>query len=1089
MTSRLRHTSWRGAAASLALLCCVLQASPALAWKPIMHVYLAEQARLEALQRQGSVSLQRVDFWGQSITGDVGVFAMSPADYAAVRDYPAYYRAGVLGPDAYPDVLFGQTVIHPATNSRGPTGGADSWLRQLVLAANTPQERAFALGFVAHGVGDMFGHTMVNEYAGGPFVLGDNARKHLVVEGWVGHNTPPFDTALYTSRGDDPYRIDTQAVNGFIYEQFINARRSRDGSQKNVAWQLMETAPNTTLPGIFTRTRARLLDAQEEHFSKLTWLKERRRKEVRQCGQGNVFACGRALDLARRILKMQTLGRIRIEYNEAWVKDIDRGLRAWPATSTQVARALFMNPDRQMNTDLAKQHLTNYAFNHACSMAGAPDASCTVLSIVRAVLNIIAIPFDLLSALKEELLNYLVKKATGNDIPEWKEIFQAQATHVDLHLPRPSGTPSTSSELNGLMHLTSGKFDETRFAPAFNTVAGIKMSMISDRAPWVSALQQAGLTASQADWTLDWDFTGQIHLDYLTTFDGDNQWQGVESKFRDNLPGRPLRLAYVPSVFATFFMQQKGDTHDAPNRQWLQVLPPNRTLIEETGSPELGIYVLYGGIRFGIPSPEVFDQLGFRWEDVRKVQWGMFYRIPNSPVPITSLGAFLHGWNSKAPGSRYAEFQNGAVYSHVLYGVHGVMGPALQEWTKYGREHGALGYPTKTTFTEADGTQRTLFSGGNIACHESMGCRTKVGLDTQLVGDFRGLGRDQLMLINNSPYGGRIQVMDYGTTTLGGVIKYRETYEESAVFNAWHDNEDVLLSGDFMGLGRDQVMFINRNPGDRIMVADFGDTQPLAKIRYFMSAANATYLQGWLDANDLQYVGDFMGRGHDQVLFINRGSSGAKMMIVDFANGSATGEVVYLASAAGMFAGWLDADDEKHLAGDFLHLGHDQLMIFNQGGTGGRMGIYDFKSGSAGTLRYLENWNSPLGLLSSWVDAGDRRIAGDFAGLGYDQLLLANLDSPGGKMIIYDFKGALENNAQARYFLEGSSGFFEGWIDSDDFWFAGDFKGLGRTQGMFMNRGGIGGRLYIHSFQGGAPGQGLYRESWGESGMLDAWTD
>src|SRR6266545_6937228 len=44
----------------------------------------------------------------------IGVVPLHNAEVVeAVRAYPAYYRAGTLGPDVYPDLIGGQLWVHP----------------------------------------------------------------------------------------------------------------------------------------------------------------------------------------------------------------------------------------------------------------------------------------------------------------------------------------------------------------------------------------------------------------------------------------------------------------------------------------------------------------------------------------------------------------------------------------------------------------------------------------------------------------------------------------------------------------------------------------------------------------------------------------------------------------------------------------------------------------------------------------------------------------------------------------------------------------------------------------------------------------
>ena len=73
------------------------------AWKPTTHVYFAERALDDA--RDGKVTISSVDYETGQVTGTVGTYAVDSQIMAAIRKFPSHYRAGVLGPDAYPDIL------------------------------------------------------------------------------------------------------------------------------------------------------------------------------------------------------------------------------------------------------------------------------------------------------------------------------------------------------------------------------------------------------------------------------------------------------------------------------------------------------------------------------------------------------------------------------------------------------------------------------------------------------------------------------------------------------------------------------------------------------------------------------------------------------------------------------------------------------------------------------------------------------------------------------------------------------------------------------------------------------------------------
>src|SRR6266542_2175900 len=134
-------------------------------------------------------------------------YDVHPAIRTALEQYPAFYYAGAVGPDGFPDLVFGQSLIHPVD-----TG---TWIaRAFAMAwaappdpAYTSQERqqilAWTYGFATHAAGDFWGHTFVNELSDGVFpaiseVAQDNqdlanAVRHLMVEAYAGDATPGFD--------------------------------------------------------------------------------------------------------------------------------------------------------------------------------------------------------------------------------------------------------------------------------------------------------------------------------------------------------------------------------------------------------------------------------------------------------------------------------------------------------------------------------------------------------------------------------------------------------------------------------------------------------------------------------------------------------------------------------------------------------------------------------------------------------------------------------------------------------------------------------------------------------------------------------
>ena len=107
-------------------LACLYFTLPAQAWKPTTHESLAEIALRDMLD-DGQISIYRVDNATGMVGSKVGDFPVDPTILQSVHKYPAYFRAGVLGPDAYPDIATGQCLIHPEQS----LGGSNAWLQYL----------------------------------------------------------------------------------------------------------------------------------------------------------------------------------------------------------------------------------------------------------------------------------------------------------------------------------------------------------------------------------------------------------------------------------------------------------------------------------------------------------------------------------------------------------------------------------------------------------------------------------------------------------------------------------------------------------------------------------------------------------------------------------------------------------------------------------------------------------------------------------------------------------------------------------------------------------------------------------------------
>jgi hypothetical protein len=165
------------------------------AFKPNTHIEIAKDVRLDLLDDG------RLDIAGQQ-------YEVHPKILEALKKYPGQYYAGAVGPDGFPELVFGQSLIHPLD-----TG---VWLQRLFDMAWAAQadpswtdtERlqilAFSYGFATHAAGDAFSHALVNEFSEGVFpAVSDaaqndrqlaNAVRHMMVDAYIGDMTPGTDS-------------------------------------------------------------------------------------------------------------------------------------------------------------------------------------------------------------------------------------------------------------------------------------------------------------------------------------------------------------------------------------------------------------------------------------------------------------------------------------------------------------------------------------------------------------------------------------------------------------------------------------------------------------------------------------------------------------------------------------------------------------------------------------------------------------------------------------------------------------------------------------------------------------------------------
>ncbi len=573
ITNKIRH--WQkllqfATLLGVLVLGILANAPPALAWKPTTHVYLGQQALKDALD-DGKVSIYRVDYTNGKVLSKIGDYPVDSNILSALREYPSQYRAGILGPDAYPDILTGQQVIHPDPESTNIATGSNAWLTYLWTLTNTQgnntlQQKAFVVGYLTHAAGDMYGHTFINNFTGAPFKITppegpENGVKHILLEGYI-------DKRLNKTELDSNFfNASIAGVEDFIYRNMVDAK---PGTPLDT-YLLKKGGGGTqfSVPRIYSTLRARLQADIDAYYAKKADFDSRYDQKIKAANACKLldFSCSatvlRAQALAIQAEKAAyvTANGLIVTYKEYWRADIDSGLKAWPQVSHEVAKALFFNPERKTKVDEAERILKNYVNNHLISMSGAPDAVGQFAALAGKISDIIAqvIPDFLVAPirqLKNDIYNAIIKSATGMTKDELKKYLENPETYFDKVFTTGSGEKVNLQTFNKkyLQINDTGytnpneSFDYQKFPAAYNTVTMSKLILLNKDGV-NKLLADLGSSSTKLN-------EANIMLGFIPSLDGSNQWFGGKGPLDSK---QPMILAKSCSTYKQVFMQQAGE--------------------------------------------------------------------------------------------------------------------------------------------------------------------------------------------------------------------------------------------------------------------------------------------------------------------------------------------------------------------------------------------------------------------------------------------------------------------------------------------------------------------------------------------------
>lgn len=434
----------------------VLPANEVNAWKVKTHNYSANLILEEVMSNGGTVEI-----------APFGRFDVASEFYTALQKYPRAFRAGSLGPDAFPDIYVGQGFIHPLDemDPNNPNDDITSgmWIRQMVENAmslpENSEERyetvAFLLGYMTHYAGDLFGHTYINQISNGAYPdmadLADPEKaeqalsiilKHISSEGIIDSNIPQkYMQGEY---------ININAPNKFITDSFIF-----DGTKDNGLSSMYDG-----------------MDAPM-HFKYLV--------EVRS------FVKQKA-DYYRQYSNSKNIvdyaeNTVICNYLDAWLDDIDRAIDQWVTVSERIGQVLLDSGD-QNDMEAAAVQVRGWVDSYGKYITPVPDVLIDALNLPGNIatffkdklgITVLQDMYDEFNAhINEMIVNFMIYDVIGMTKEQVEEMKKA------FSMPQMVLGEEVISKLLIDMENFNKEVSalEQEFTPFYNTITMVKLILI-----------------------------------------------------------------------------------------------------------------------------------------------------------------------------------------------------------------------------------------------------------------------------------------------------------------------------------------------------------------------------------------------------------------------------------------------------------------------------------------------------------------------------------------------------------------------------------------------------------------------------------
>ena len=521
-----------GASAGVLIACLLSSPGPALAWKVDSHVYAANLVLEEALstltfqeavvtdaalkeqdqggaparlrqqlrrpepdrlpgQRLHPVDLLSARRTGWSGSGPVMAVQVPPFGWLRVSEdmaralfyFPGLMRAGAVGPDLFPDLITGQTVVHPGEGPRSGRWAAylDTEVRRIAGLYDgspgsfdeSPVLRAYYAGWLAHMAGDLFGHSWVNDYAGGVWPnISDgianeeknNILRHLIVEAYVSKKIPQAFLAGQRVTLDLPAGA---SLTGRYVMKWLTGNGGRidhdDSEDDRFGINPIITGYAAGTPyhlDLLFSIRSRLRDATENINWDALW----------------------AGFIMQMMFGYFDFGQASYLYNHQWFHDVDTALDELVDSQLNVARRMSAGEGFGAWFD----ELERWMLRYGLSALGLPDAVGRGIEMSGNAQEQIAdaiLPDEVeqaMSDLKRWFVDKVMEEAFGVTLTELERYLQDPGTYLTSRTLFPEGTKAKiDAELGNFAQAFSAlECTRINFVPFQNTLNMIKLQLV-----------------------------------------------------------------------------------------------------------------------------------------------------------------------------------------------------------------------------------------------------------------------------------------------------------------------------------------------------------------------------------------------------------------------------------------------------------------------------------------------------------------------------------------------------------------------------------------------------------------------------------